>query len=263
MKKKALLVISFGTSYKETREKTIEAIENKLRETFSEYDFYRAFTSRMIIKKLKNRDGLLVDTPLEALEKINKEGYSEVLCQSLHIINGIEYEMTLKEIEEYKNEFDKIELGKPLLTSEDDYDKAITAIVNNSPKLRDDEALILMGHGTEHLENSAYVRLDYKFKKKGFNNVFVGTVEGFPLIEDVIEHIKEIGIKKIYLMPFMIVAGDHAQNDMAGDEEDSWKSILEDKGYEVEVILKGLGEFEEIRSIFVEHAFNKIKKDKR
>lgn len=253
MGKKALLVISFGTTYQETREKTILAIEQNFANKFEGYDVFRAFTSRKVIKKLKDRDNLIVNTPSEALEKILQENYEEVLCQSTHVINGFEYDKTLAEINEFSNKFSKFSFGKPLLSSHEDYISSAKAIIKHTTQLKNNEALFLMGHGTEHAANESYLILEDAFRELAHENIYVGTVEGHPEIDDLILTIKCKDISKIYLMPFMIVAGDHAQNDLAGEEPDSWKSILESEGYLVEVILTGLGEIAEIRDMFVKH----------
>lgn len=257
--KKALLVISFGTSYMDTYEKNIKAIEKELISSYPDYDFFRAYTSRKIIRKLKDRDNWHVELPAEAMTRIKDLGYTEVLCQMTHVINGYEYELTLKDIEVYKEDLD-IRIGRPLLTDYEDYKTSVNALMNSIPPLNKNEGLILMGHGTYHHANSAYPCLDYVFKAEGHENVYVASVEGFPFIEDVIERLKTKGnIQKVYLMPFMIVAGDHAINDMAGDEEDSWKTLVKEAGFEVTVLLKGLGEIPEIRRLFVEHSNKSFK----
>lgn len=251
--KKAIIVVSFGTSYADTRKVTIEACEEKITNAFPEYDVRRAFTSQIIIKKLKERDNILVDNPTEALTKLRNEGFSEVYIQPLHVINGAEYDDVVAEASEFKEEFDKLVLGRPLLTNVDDYKKVVQALAEEMPERSEKEAVVFMGHGTHHDANAAYACLDYIFEDEGQNNVFVGTVEGFPTIDTVIKRLEKNNIEKVTLMPLMLVAGDHAQNDMAGDEEDSWKMILKGKGYEVETILRGLGEFPKIQEIYIEH----------
>lgn len=252
-KGKAILVVSFGTSYSETRKATIEACEERIIKTFPEYEVRRAFTSQIIINKLKKRDGIFVDNPREALTKLKKEGFSEVYVQPLHIINGAEYEDIAKEIHRFKNEFVKLALGRPLLTSIEDYKRVVAVLAKKIPRRRDDEGVVFMGHGTYHHANSAYACLDYAFKDQGENNVFVGTVEGFPEIKNIIKKLRKKNIKKITLIPLMLVAGDHAQNDMAGDDKDSWKNIFEVQGYKVDIILCGLGQLSGIQDIYVEH----------
>ena len=252
--KKALLVISFGTSFPETRAKTIGAIEDVLQKAYPEYDFFRAFTARMIIKKLKKRDGEVVDTPLEALKRIKDLGYQEVVCQTTHVINGYEYALTLSELRQYQDEFESLTMGTPLLTTQKDFEKVAEILAEELPELSEEDACIFMGHGTDHHANCAYPAMDYYFKHHGHPEVFMGTVEGFPTLADIIPSLKERKCKRVHLLPFMIVAGDHAQNDMAGDGEDSWKSQLMAEGFDVICHLKGIGENSAIQNMFVEHA---------
>ena len=253
--KKAILVVSFGTSYKETREKTIEACERKIKEVFNGYDFFRAFTSNMIIKKLKNRDNIHIENPIEALDRLYDEGYEEVIVQTLHIICGEEYKKLKKQISEYDDKFKKITLGRPLLSQIDDYKETVEALKKQIPKLEEDEAIVFMGHGTEHEAHSAYPALDYMLKQENIK-AYVGTVEGYPEIDEVIVNLKKDKVSKVILMPFMLVAGDHAINDMAGNEDDSWNSILIKNGFKTKIYLKGLGENEEIQNKFVKHALD-------
>lgn len=253
--KKAVLVVSFGTSYKETREKTIEVCERKIKEAFEGYDFFRAFTSNMIIRKLKNRDNIHIENPIEALDRLHKEGYEEVIVQTLHIICGEEYTKLKEQISEYSNKFEKITLGRPLLSQIDDYKETVEALKLQIPKLEDNEAIVFMGHGTEHEAHSAYPALDYMLKQENLK-AYVGTVEGYPEIEEVIVNLKKDKISKVRLMPFMLVAGDHAINDMAGDDDDSWNTILNKSGFETKIHLKGLGENESIQNKFVKHALD-------
>lgn len=249
----AILVVSFGTSYAQTRSKTIDATETRIAESYPSYDIRRAFTSKMIIKVLRERDNLIVDTPEEALQKLYEEGYSKVIVQPLHIINGSEYHDTLMVCSKYKKGFARFSVGTALLNTTADYKQVVEIIAKNSPELNDGEALLLMGHGTVHSANAAYPALDYTFKQMGYKHVHVGTVEGYPELPEVMEMIASQNYRKIYLMPLMLVAGDHAQNDMAGDEDDSWKTILVQHGYEAEPILIGLGEMPEIQEMVVAH----------
>lgn len=249
--KKGILVVSFGTSHLDTMGKTIEVIEKEMEERFQECNVYRAFTSGMIIRKLKRTEGISVDTVPEALSRMASDGIEEVIIQPTHIINGIENDRMMEDLMEHMSLFKRIRVGKPLLSSVEDYKKAIHAVMAET-ELDDGEMLVLMGHGTDHHANSAYPTLEYTFHALGYSQVLVGTVESFPELKNVMAKLKIAGEKKVALMPFMLVAGDHAKNDMAG-EEDSWKSQLEEEGYEVRVIMKGLGEFRGIRQIFVEH----------
>lgn len=258
--KKAILVVSFGTSYPETRKKTIEACENKIRKTFDEYDVFRAFTSNMIIKKLANRDKIYIDNPVESLQKLYEKGYKEVIVQTLHIINGEEFDKLKNQVRSFECKFEKLSLGKPLLTTIDDYKKTTNALKLQVPTLKENEAVVLMGHGTFHEAHSSYTCLNYMLEEANIN-AYVGTVEGYPELENVITRLRKNNISKAILMPFMLVAGDHAINDMASDEEDSWKSILEKEGFDVEVYLKGLGENSKIQDIFVSHINDLIKEE--
>ena len=256
--KKAILVVSFGTSYHETRKKTIEACENKIKESFKDYDFYRAFTSGMIINKLKKRDNMFIDNPSEALEKLYNAGYQEVVVQSLHIICGDEYNKLKDMVAQYEDKFDKISIGRPLLTYIDDYRETVEAVKKDLDKMDIDEAVVFMGHGTEHESHSSYPAIECMFRDYGIN-AFVGTVEGYPELEQVIKKLKNRNIKTVDLLPFMLVAGDHAINDMASDEEDSWKTILEKEGFNVKVHVKGLGENPYIQEKFKNHALDCMK----
>lgn len=250
---KGLLVVSFGTSYAETRKRTIEALERDLALAFPDYRIYRAFTSRMIIKKLK-KQGLAVMTVPEALKAMEQDGIRQVLIQPTHVINGIENDGMREEARQMRGAFESIFVGDPLLTSHRDNEEAIGAVMEEFKDLDEDEALVFMGHGSDHYANSVYAALDYMFKDMGYKNVFVGTVEAYPSVESLSRMIKDSRAKRIVLAPFMIVAGDHANNDMAGEDEDSWKSRFEKAGYPVECRLKGLGEYPGIRQIFVRHA---------
>jgi sirohydrochlorin cobaltochelatase len=253
LSKKVILVVSFGTSYNDNREKTIGAIEEEISRAYPDYIIKRAFTSRMIINKLKKRDGIQVDNVDEALCRLVLEGYGTVIIQPTHVMNGFEYEEMMSLIEPYKGSFGNLRIGTPLLTSAEDYTTLTEAVVAEVPEVNEDgTAVILIGHGTDHFANSAYAALDYRIKDMGYHNVFIGTVENYPDLDTVKKQIAAHKVKKIILYPLMIVAGDHANNDMAGDEEDSWKSVFEKEGYEVECNLKGLGEYEGIRRMFVE-----------
>lgn len=250
-KKKGILVVSFGTSHLDTMEKTIVAIENEIQETFPEYQVYRAFTSGMILKKLQKMNGLVYQNVQGALEQMASDGIEQVIVQPTHIINGFEYDKMREEMSGFEDKFQNIRAGKPLLSTADDYKKAVHAVMEDA-ELEKEEALVLMGHGTEHHANSAYPALEYTAHLLGYRQVIVGTVEGFPDLSDVITKLEIGNLKKALLMPFMVVAGDHAKNDMAGDE-DSWKQKLEKAGYEVRTAVKGLGEIKGIRKIFIEH----------
>lgn len=255
---KAILVVSFGTSINEAREKTIDIIEKTIQNTYPGYKVYRAWTSKMIIRKLKKRDNVHIFTVEEAMEQMVKDHITDLVVQPTHVINGIENDLMKEEVEGYSKHFKSIIFGTPLLTTTEDNESVIEAITKEFANIPDDEALVFMGHGTSHYSNSIYAALDYAFKDFGHKNVFMGTVEAYPSIEELMKQIKAYNPQKVHLAPFMVVAGDHAQNDMAGEEEDSWKSQFESEGFNVVCHVKGLGEFESIRSIYLEHVKNAI-----
>lgn len=257
MSKQALVAVSFGTSHEKTRNQTIGAIETALEKAFPERVKKRAFTSGMIMKILKNRDNLHINNVTEAMEELIKEGFTDVLVQPTHIINGDEYEKMMHQIAPFREKFEKLIVGAPLLTSSADYQGVCKSLVKQIPQVesgKNDTALVLMGHGTGHFADAAYGALDYRFKALGYCGIFVGTVEGYPDLDTVISMVKKYSPKKVILLPFMIVAGDHAINDMAGDDEDSWNRKFQEAGFETECILRGIGEFQEIQQMFIEHA---------
>ncbi|HAK74217.1 MAG TPA: sirohydrochlorin cobaltochelatase [Sporomusaceae bacterium] len=261
-KKKAIVVVSFGSTYEETVKKSIESTENKIRTAFPGYDVFRAFTSRMVIRRLSER-GIQVDTEKQAIERLQAEGYQEVYVQPLHIVAGEEYDKVKKIVVEYAHAkdkaFERIVIGRPLLfymgqeEKPDDYLIVIDAVKNQLAKLEKDQAIVFMGHGGVHPANAAYAVLQMKLEQAGLEHAYVYTVEGFSSLDNVLEKLQKQQVRKVALLPFMLVAGDHAQNDMAGDEPDSAKSQLLAAGFEVEAYLYGLGENAAIQDIYVQH----------
>ena len=249
--KKAILAVSFGTSYPDTLQRTIAGTEEMLRKTFPDWEVRRAFTSGMIIRKLQKRDGLEIDTVTQAMERLEAEGYTHVAVQSTHVMHGEEYEKMLSQLEPFRLRL-RIAVGMPLLHAQEDYEKTASALLEWLPPVEENEALVLMGHGTEHFANSAYAQMEQVLREHS-DRVYLATVEGYPTLENVIARLeKRPEIRKIRLAPFMLVAGDHARNDMAG-AEDSWASRLEAVGYRVSCVLRGLGECPAIRELFAEH----------
>ena len=251
--KKAILAVSFGTSHNDTRKITIDAIEQDMQAALPDYALYRAWTSKMIIKKVNARDGVHICNVKEAMEKMLQDGITDVLVQPTHVINGIENDLMKEDALAFQEQFHSISFGDPLLTSEQDNLAVIDAITSEFKTLTKDEVLVLMGHGTTHYANAIYAALDYTFKDKGYSNIFLGTVEAYPTMESLLKMVHAYQPKKVVLAPFMIVAGDHAKNDMASDEPDSWYSQFKAAGYDVEPVLKGLGEYTGIRKLFIEH----------
>jgi sirohydrochlorin cobaltochelatase len=257
--KKAILVVSFGTTYEDTRKATIDKIEERVRERFTDFEVRRAFTAHIVIKVLKNRDGIIVDTPEEAMEKLIREGYEEIIVQPLHMIPGLEYDYISEIVKHYESENPNINisLGRPVLYYKgfeedhpDDYTIMIEAIKHI---ITDEKTVLLMGHGTMHPSNACYLCLRDVLKSHNFDNTYIACVEGYPTIEEIIKVLKKENRHSLKLVPLMLVAGDHAKNDMAGDEEDSWKNILLKEGFEVETYLKGLGEIKEFQDIYIQH----------
>ena len=251
--KKAILVVSFGTSYENTRKLTIEAIEHDIADAFPACPTYRAWTSKMIIAKLKKRDGLTIHTVKEALEQMLLDGITDVIVQPTHVINGIENDQMKADALSFRDRFSSIVFGNPLLTTEEDNQAIVRVVADEFRDMDPDTALVLMGHGTEHYANTVYAALDYRFKDTGHKNIFLGTVEAYPALDSLLRAADSFHPKKIVLAPFMIVAGDHAQNDLAGADPDSWMNRLSSEGYEVTPVLKGLGEYPQVRQILVEH----------
>lgn len=249
--KNGILAVSFGTSHLDTMEKTICVIEREIAGAFPDRKVYRAFTSGVIIRKLRETKEIEIDTVEGALDKMASDGIRDVLVQPTHIISGIENDRLMEALTGRMDRFERLRTGKPLLDSPDDYHESVCAVMEMA-QIAEDEMLILMGHGSEHRSNASYLTLEYAFHAAGYPQVIVGTVESEPDLDNVMEKLLLSGKRKAVLMPFMLVAGDHAKNDMAG-EDDSWKTCLEEAGYEVRVILKGLGESERIRKLFLKH----------
>lgn len=252
---KELLVASFGTSFNDNRRLTIGAIENAMEEAFPDYSVRRGFTAQIIIDHVERRDGIHIDNMDEALERAINNGVKTLVVQPTHLMNGLEYDELTGQLAEYADSFEQIAVGDPLLTSDDDFNRVMKAIVEATAEYDDGEtAICFMGHGTEAASNEVYGKMQDLLKANGYDNYYVGTVEAEPSLEDVLTAVQAGDYKKVVLEPLMIVAGDHANNDMAGDEEGSWKTEFENAGYEVTCILRGLGELPEIQQIFVEHA---------
>ena len=258
-KKPVILVVSFGTSYNDSRDITIGAIEQAIQKANPDKEVRRAFTSQIIIDKLKDRDGLVIDNVEEAFAKLIKDGVKDLIVQPTHVMSGYEYDDLMEVVNANKSKFSSVKVGAPLLTSDADYDAVIEAITAVTAEYDDGKTLItFMGHGTEHEANATYAKLQEKLTAAGKTNYCIGTVEAEPTIEDVVAAAKAGGYTRVVLRPLMVVAGDHANNDMAGDEEDSWKTILQNEGFEVVTVIHGLGEIPAVCSVYVEQVKNAI-----
>lgn len=252
---KELLVLSFGTSYNDSRRLTIGAIENDLEKAFPNYSVRRGFTANTIIDHVQRRDGILIDDVDAALNRAVDNGVKTLVVQPTHLMHGLEYDELVEAVSGYADAFDQVVFGEPLLSSDEDFSSVEKAITEWTAEYDDGEtAICFMGHGTEADSNEVYQKMQDLLTADGYDNYFVGTVEAEPSLEDVLAAVQAGNYKRVVLEPLMVVAGDHANNDMAGDEEDSWKTVFEAAGYEVECLLRGLGENEDIREIYVEHA---------
>ena len=252
---KELLVVSFGTSYNDSRRETIGAIEKAMQTAFPDYSVRRAFTAQIIINHVQARDGEKIDNMQQALDRAVANGVKNLVVQPTHLMNGLEYEELTDELAKYSDSFEKIAIGDPLLTSDADFEAVMTAITDATKDAADGKtAICFMGHGTEADSNAVYAKMQQLLTDGGHENYFVGTVEATPSLEDVLALVQAGSYERVVLQPLMIVAGDHANNDMAGNEEGSWKTTFEAAGYQVECLVNGLGELEEIQNLLVAHA---------
>ena len=269
---KGLLVVSFGTTHEETRKKTIDAIEQHLAEVFPDRRVYRGWTSRMILRILQKRTGSTFDTVEEALDRMAADGIRDVLVQPTHIIGGEENEKMRQVAAEAADRFDRITVGPTLLETPEDLEALAQILagqlLHDQPLHDADRILLLMGHGSadKPAANQVYHDLQACFQRLGYENVLVATVEGTPSFEDALAKLGTMETadntaagqsgsrKTVVLAPLMIVAGDHAKNDMAGEDEDSWKNRLEALGFDAVPVLKGLGEYPQVRDMIARHA---------
>ena len=271
-----LLVVSFGTSYNDSRVADIKGIEDALKEAYPDWSVRRAFTAQIIINHVQARDGEMIDNMQQALERAVANGVKNLVVQPTHLMHGAEYDEMIEALEEYADDFESIAVAEPLLGEVGDdasvinEDKEAVAIAvsgaaaadagyeSMEAAAEDGVAFVFLGHGTSHTAKVTYSQMQTQMEALGYANAFVGTVEGEPeetACEAVIEAVKEAGYKKVILRPLMVVAGDHANNDMAGSEEDSWKSMFEaDGSFEsVEGQIAGLGGIDAVQQIYVEH----------
>jgi len=260
MTKKGLLVVSFGTSFKETRAKTLDQIERDLGAAFPDRRLYSAWSSRFIIKKLL-KEGIRIDSPEEALDRMLSDGITDALVQPTCIADGAEYRRILSALESRRDRFESLRVGQPLLKSEADQREAARVMREACPQITAADRLILMGHGVPDDQgvpegNRVYCEMGECLAAE-MPNAYLALVEAKPGIAEAREWLKADPPReggKVYLTPFLLVAGDHANNDLAGDGEDSWKSVLLSDGYEVECVLRGLGELPKIRALYIRHA---------
>lgn len=271
-----LLAVSFGTSYNDSRVEDIKGIEDALQEAYPDWSVRRAFTSQIIINHIQARDGECIDNMDQALERAVKNNVKNLIVQPTHLMHGAEYDELVKAVERYQNKFESVKFSEPLLgevgsdasainSDKEAVAKAVTAQAVETAGYdsldaakEDGTAFVFMGHGTSHTAKVSYSQMQTQMQVLGYDNVFIGTVEGEPeetSCEAIIEAVKNAGYKKVILRPLMVVAGDHANNDMAGEDEDSWKSLFENSGFfeQVDVQIAGLGGIEAIQQIYVDH----------
>ena len=271
---KELLVVSFGTSFNDSRATDIKGIEDALAQAFPDWSVRRAFTAQIIINHVQARDGEKIDNMDQALERAVANGVKTLVVQPTHLMHGAEYDEMCEALEAYKDKIENIVVAEPLLgevgndatvinADKEAVAKAVVATAVADGKFEsidkaaeDSTALVLMGHGTAHVAKVTYSQMQTQMEKLGYKNVFIGTVEGEPeetSCEAVIEAVKAAGYTKVALRPLMVVAGDHANNDMAGDDEDSWKSMVEAAGLTVECQIAGLGRIDAVQELYVAH----------
>jgi sirohydrochlorin cobaltochelatase len=252
-KKVGILLVAFGSS-EPSAQVSFENIDKNTKAAYPGIPIRWAYTSHIIRKKLA-KQGKYLDSPEVALAKMQDEGFTHVAVQSLHTIGGAEYHELRRTVGAFKvmGGFQRVILGYPMLATQEDMQRAVDAILKTIPSNRkENEAVVLMGHGTHHPSNAFYAALMFQLQLKD-PNIFVGTVEGYPGVDLIVELLHKKKIKKAYLMPFMSVAGDHAKNDMAGDDNDSWKSIFNQAGIQCIPILKGTAEYDDFVDIWVDH----------
>ena len=279
-----ILVVSFGTSFNDSRTNDIGGIEKAIQKAFPTLSVRRAFTSQIIINHVQARDGIKIDNVDQALERAVNNKVKTLIVQPTHLMHGAEYDELTETLGKYADKFEQVIVSEPLLGEHADDEKVVNKdkeIVAKSvldaaiedagfesidKSIEESTAFVFLGHGTSHKAKVTYSQMVNTFKDLGYPNAFVGTVEGEPeetSIDEVISAVADAGFKNVILRPLMVVAGDHANNDMAGDDEDSWKSIFESKGVfnSVECQIEGLGSIEELQNLYVSHINDALEKD--
>lgn len=254
--KTALLMVHFGTTYDETRAKTIDAINAKARECFPDLEFHEAYTSRIIIRKLKGR-GIQKQTPLDALLRLRADGFKRVIVQSTTLLEGAEMESLRRDVASVEGFFEEIRVGTPLLYDVTDCQKVVeilSARHADAADARKKAHIVLVGHGTHTPATATYSQIDYMLSSAGHTLFHVATLEGYPTFDTMLAKLKEAKARKVTLVPLLFVAGDHASNDIAID----WKESLEAEGLQVDLRLEGLGEIPQIQDIYIEHIYQTL-----
>lgn len=257
--KHAILVVSFGTGCEETRKRTIDRIEHEIQTAYPDSRVYRAWTSGVIRRRLLERGGIRIPDVRGAMEQMHRDGIRTVIVQPTYVLDGMENERMIREIHAKENCFAQVVTGDPLLTSREDLARVARAVAERFP-LGEREALVLMGHGTEHCADEVYTAMDGLFREMGCPNIYTGAMKGSPTVESILRRIEKAAPEKVILAPFLITAGAHAANDLAGDAPASWKNRFARAGCQVECVLEGLGEYDEVRKLFVEHVGASMRK---
>ena len=269
-----LLVVSFGTSFNDSRVADIKGIEDALQAAYPDWSVRRAFTAQIIINHIQARDGEKIDNMTQALDRAVANGVKNLVVQPTHLMHGAEYDEMCEAIEAYKDQFESVSIAEPMLgevgsdatvinADKEAVAKAITAAAVSEAGFESLEAakdagtaFVFMGHGTAHVAKVTYSQMQAQMQNLGYENVFIGTVEGEPeetSAEAVIEAVKAAGYTNVVLRPLMVVAGDHANNDMAGSDDDSWKTVFEAAGFTVDCQIHGLGEIADVQALYVAH----------
>ena len=269
-----LLVVSFGTSFNDSRVADIKGIEDALQAAYPDWSVRRAFTAQIIINHIQARDGEKIDNMTQALDRAVANGVKNLVVQPTHLMHGAEYDEMCEVIEAYKDQFESVSIAEPMLgevgsdatvinADKEAVAKAITAAAVSEAGFESLEAakdagtaFVFMGHGTAHVAKVTYSQMQTQMQNLGYENVFIGTVEGEPeetSAEAVIEAVKAAGYTNVVLRPLMVVAGDHANNDMAGSDDDSWKTMFEAAGFTVDCQIHGLGEIADVQALYVAH----------
>ena len=247
---KAILSVSYGTTDDSQLEATVGRVEEIYKKDFPDYEIRRAFTSSHVLAALK-RAGRPADTVDEALDKLHKDGFDEVAIQPTHILAGGEYDQICEVAMAHKGDFRKLCVGRPLLDSESDNEVIVDFFEHELATAN--HAILLMGHGTVHHDNIKYSLLQNTAKRRGYNDIFVFTLEAEPSVHDIIPTLKAAGFSKVILTPLLFGAAGHAKRDMAGEGQGSVASILRDAGFDVECLVKGLGEYPEFAKLYASH----------
>lgn len=257
--KKAVLVVSFGTTNVHTIECTIGKIEKKIEEQIKgnsseEIILYRAFSSARIIQKIQQKSGIHIFTVQQALEQIKQDGIEHVIVQPTFVMQGLEYDEMIGQIERYKDQFQDIRVGAPLLNDLQDYKEVVAILTEVLEQASWQKAIILMGHGTTSQANQVYDNLNNMFRKMQYNHVYVAVLREHPSLEDVLLQLRKNSYQEVFLLPFMLVTGYHVLRDMIGESDNAWVNRLRKEGYKVEYSTKALGEYEMIQELFGQHA---------